>query len=149
MQSRRWTWGLPWWLIGKESAYQCRRHRFNPWPGKIPHVLEPLSLCATATEPVWSRAWELQLLSPCSATTEAHTPGAHVLQLQSSPRSLQQAKSQHSTEDPAQPKINKAEREEKKRLNTKARGKKDELFTPQFYCLLVILPPFSSQMHCS
>ena len=28
--------GLPWWLSGKESAYQCRRHRFNPWVGKIP-----------------------------------------------------------------------------------------------------------------
>ena len=27
--------GLPWRLIGKESACQCRRHRFNPWSGKI------------------------------------------------------------------------------------------------------------------
>ena len=24
------------WLSGKESACQCRRHRFNPWVGKIP-----------------------------------------------------------------------------------------------------------------
>ena len=24
------------WLRGKESAYQCRRHRFDPWVGKIP-----------------------------------------------------------------------------------------------------------------
>jgi len=23
--------GLPWWRSGKESAYQCRRHGFNPW----------------------------------------------------------------------------------------------------------------------
>ena len=22
--------GLPWWLSGKESAYQCRRHEFSP-----------------------------------------------------------------------------------------------------------------------
>ena len=22
--------GLPWWLSGKESAYQCKRHRVNP-----------------------------------------------------------------------------------------------------------------------
>ena len=22
--------GLPWWLSGKESACQCRRHRFDP-----------------------------------------------------------------------------------------------------------------------
>ena len=28
--------GLPWWLSGKESAHQCRRHKFNPWVGKIP-----------------------------------------------------------------------------------------------------------------
>ena len=26
--------GLPWWLSGKESAYQCSG--FNPWVGKIP-----------------------------------------------------------------------------------------------------------------
>ena len=26
----------PWWLSGKESAYQCRRHKFNPWVVKIP-----------------------------------------------------------------------------------------------------------------
>ena len=33
------TVGLPWWLRGKESLCQCRRHRFprfNPWVGKIP-----------------------------------------------------------------------------------------------------------------
>ena len=28
--------GLPWWLRGKESACQCRRHKFNPWVRKIP-----------------------------------------------------------------------------------------------------------------
>ena len=28
--------GLPWWLRGKESTYQCRRSRFDPWIGKIP-----------------------------------------------------------------------------------------------------------------
>ena len=28
--------GLPWWFNGKESVCQCRRHRFNPWVGKIP-----------------------------------------------------------------------------------------------------------------
>ena len=26
----------PWWLIGKGSFCQCRRHGFNPWVGKIP-----------------------------------------------------------------------------------------------------------------
>ena len=35
-----WRWflrcygGLPWWLSGKASACQCRRHGFNPWSGK-------------------------------------------------------------------------------------------------------------------
>ena len=28
--------GLPWWLSGKETAFQCRRHRFNPWVRTIP-----------------------------------------------------------------------------------------------------------------
>ena len=32
-QARR---GLPWWLSGKESTCQCRRHRFDPWSRKIP-----------------------------------------------------------------------------------------------------------------
>ena len=27
---------LPRWLSGKESTCQCRRHRFDPWVGKIP-----------------------------------------------------------------------------------------------------------------
>ena len=27
---------LPWWLIGKESACQCRRCRFDSWVGEIP-----------------------------------------------------------------------------------------------------------------
>ena len=28
--------GLPWWLSGKGSTCQCRRHKFNPWVRKIP-----------------------------------------------------------------------------------------------------------------
>ena len=31
-----WHNGLPWWLSGKESAYQCRRLRFDPWIENIP-----------------------------------------------------------------------------------------------------------------
>ena len=27
---------FPWWLSGKESACQCKRHRFDPWVQKIP-----------------------------------------------------------------------------------------------------------------
>ena len=28
--------GLLWWISGKESACQCRRHRFDPWVRKMP-----------------------------------------------------------------------------------------------------------------
>ena len=38
--------GLPWWLSGKESTCQSRRHRrhrFNPWVREIP----------------WRRKWQL------------------------------------------------------------------------------------------
>ena len=31
-----------WWLSSKESTYQCRRHRFDPWVRKIP----------------WKREWQ-------------------------------------------------------------------------------------------
>ena len=33
---------LPWWLSGKNSTCQCRRHRFNPWVRKVP----------------WKRKWQ-------------------------------------------------------------------------------------------
>ena len=42
--------GLTWWH--RESACQCRRHRFNPWSRKIPQISERLSPCATTTVPV-------------------------------------------------------------------------------------------------
>ena len=44
--------GLSWWLRGKESTCQCRRHGFQPWLGKTPHAAEQLSLCTTVIEPV-------------------------------------------------------------------------------------------------
>ena len=43
--------GLPWWSSGKESAFQCRGHGFDPWSGKIPHAVEQLSPSTTTTEP--------------------------------------------------------------------------------------------------
>ena len=30
-----WTFGLPRWLSGKESTYQCKRRGFDPWVRKI------------------------------------------------------------------------------------------------------------------
>ena len=45
----------PWDFPGMVSTYQCRRHGFDPWPVRIPHAVELLSLCATTNEPVlWS-----------------------------------------------------------------------------------------------
>ena len=40
----------PWWLIGKESTCQCRRHGFDPWSGKIP-------TCLRANKPMYHRYW--------------------------------------------------------------------------------------------
>ena len=39
--------GLPWWLSGKESACQCRKHRFDSWVGEIPwrRKWQPTPVC--------------------------------------------------------------------------------------------------------
>ena len=111
--------GLPWWLIGKESTCQRKRHRFLI-PGLGRHAAVQLSLCTTAIElaleslgctitepmcrsllkPVRPRARALQHEKP--PQREACT-----LQLDSSLRLPQLEKSLHSSKDPAQPKINK------------------------------------------
>ena len=36
------SFGLPWWLSGRESDCQCRRHGFDPWVKKI----------------LWRRKWQ-------------------------------------------------------------------------------------------
>ena len=54
---------LPWWLSGKELAFQCKEHWFDPWFKKIPHAVKHLRLWATTTEPVPD--------SPRCATREA------------------------------------------------------------------------------
>ena len=51
MNGKRILLGLPWWCSGWESACQCRRHRFEPWSGKIPHAAEQPGPWATTTEP--------------------------------------------------------------------------------------------------
>ena len=55
--------GLPWWLGGKESSCQCRRHGFNSWSMKIPRATKPLSPCSTLLG-LCPRRWEPQLLKP-------------------------------------------------------------------------------------
>ena len=54
------------WCSGKESACQCRRHRFNPWVGKIP----------------WRRAWQPTLVfligkSPGQRSLLGYSPWGH------------------------------------------------------------------------
>ena len=67
--------GLPWWLSGKVSACQCRRHRFHPWSLKIPHATDQLSpvhhncwACALeprgAPEPTCCNHWSPDTLEP-------------------------------------------------------------------------------------
>ena len=91
------SWGLPWWFSGKESAYQCRRHGFDPWSGKILYAMEQLSLCATTTEPLLQNLWAASL-SPCAATTEAHVPRAQALQQQ---KPLHERPTHHNSTTPS------------------------------------------------
>ena len=94
---------LPWWLSAKEFACQHRRHGFDSCSRKIPHAKEQLSLCTTTTEPTCYRYW-----SPRARALQQEKPlewEARVLQLESSPHSLQWEKNPPSKEDPAQPKI--------------------------------------------
>ena len=45
---------LPWWLSGKQSTCQYRRHRFDPWSMKIPHTAEQLSQWAMTDKKCWN-----------------------------------------------------------------------------------------------
>ena len=56
--------GLPWWLSGKESAWQCKRLVFDPWSRKITYANEWLNLCTTTTEAKRCKYW-----SPCTLQT--------------------------------------------------------------------------------
>ena len=92
--------GLAWWLIGKESACQCRRHRFYSWSRKIPtcpRAKEQLSLCATTIEHVQPILWNEK-----PPQWEACSPPT---QLESSLCSPQLEKILCSSRDLAQPKI--------------------------------------------
>ena len=67
--------GLPWWLSGGGSAYQCRGHGFNPWSRKIPTATEQLqTMChnywaaSRTTEPTCCSHW-----GPSSAARGATT----------------------------------------------------------------------------
>ena len=108
--------GLLWWLSGKESTCQWKRHGFSLWSGKILHVVEQL------TKPVSHSYWACSL-EPGSCSYWAHvphlmkpmSPRAHALQqkkplqwethapqLQSDLCSLQLDRSPCGSEDSAQ-----------------------------------------------
>ena len=57
-------WGLLWWLSGKESTCQCRKHGCDLWSGKIPRAMEQLSLWATTIEPIHHHHWSPHALEP-------------------------------------------------------------------------------------
>ena len=74
--------GLPWWLSGKKSVCQCRRHRFSSSSRRIPHAkqLSPCLVWAWALKPRNGNCWAqtLQLLEtpgpePVPATREGPT----------------------------------------------------------------------------
>jgi len=64
--------GLLWWLSGKESTCQCRRHRFNPWSRKTPH-------CCRATKTVHHNCWACARTQESKLLEEAPRPTALTL----------------------------------------------------------------------
>ena len=68
--------GLPWWLTGKVSTCQCRRHGFNPWSRMTPHAMGQPRLVnhnywACALEPASYNYWNPYALQPMLFKTEA------------------------------------------------------------------------------
>ena len=111
-----WT-ELNWWLSGKESDCQCRRHGVHPWSRKIPYATEQLGLCITTIESVlWVQV--SQLLSPCPTTIEVcplepallnkrnhHNRKPAHRNYRAGPHWLQPREKPARNKDPAQPKI--------------------------------------------
>ena len=64
--------GSPWWLSGKESAGQCRRHGFDLWSRKNPHAAGQLGLCTSTTEPMF-QSLGAETTEPTCSTTETQT----------------------------------------------------------------------------
>ena len=86
--------GFPGGLVVKKSACQCRRHGFDPWSGRILHVVEQLSPC-TQLPSLCSRAWELR--PPSSHALEPMLRNKEQPQLITAEESLRKiTKTQHS-----------------------------------------------------
>ena len=101
--------GFPGWLRGKESTCQYRRHRFDPWPRKIPQASEQRGPGAASTEPVLqkprSRDTErtrFRCWSPPSAGEKPLRREAGAPQRERGRRSRQLQESSGSNKGPAQ-----------------------------------------------
>ena len=107
MGIKRIIYGLSWWLSSKESTYQCRWHGFSPWSRKIPTSCGAIKTCVPQLESQFSRAWMLQLLSPCATATKLCALKAPAPQQEKPPqrdaRTSQLEKNPCSHEDPTQP----------------------------------------------
>ena len=61
--------------VVRNPTCQCREHRFDPWSGKIPRVMEQLSLCATTAEPACCNYWSPGSLKPVLRSQRSHCNG--------------------------------------------------------------------------
>ena len=72
--------GLPWWLSGKEPAWQCRRLGFDPWSvnwsGRS-HSSESRWTCVPSLLSLCYRVQEPQLLKPASLQPVLHNKRSH------------------------------------------------------------------------
>ena len=72
-------WGFPQWLSGKESTCWCRKHRFDPWSGKIPQAAgqrrpctQVLSLCSSPGAPTMGHNYGLPSVQSLWAYKRSH-----------------------------------------------------------------------------
>ena len=79
-------WGFWWWLGGKESACQRKRHRFPPWSWRIPHSTEhqasappllSLRSGAKASQPLRLACPRFMVCSSRGPTASGRPPGHH------------------------------------------------------------------------
>ena len=69
--------GLPWWLNGKESPYQCRRYGFNPWSRKTSHAMHH-DCWTSALEPTSWNYWSFEHEQSVLCNRRSHSNGKPV-----------------------------------------------------------------------
>ena len=91
---KRW---FPWWLSGEESACQCRRHGFDPWPWEDPtchgptKTVHPNFWSPCPWEPVLHNYWRPNTLETelCNNRSHCSDKPVHRSFTERRPRSLQ------------------------------------------------------------